>query len=112
MPRPYWQVKSIADLAAALRTLTPIFGPRLGNYLLPRDGWLNPVWQNGVFALTRMPVRLSGQLSGQHWDDRGPVCELSVAETMRAAGMNMLSASFVRQGLRRLTPAAFRQDYT
>jgi hypothetical protein len=110
VPRPYWQVK-FNDLAAALRTLIPVFGLRLGNFLLPREGWLNPVWQNGVFAFTRMPVRLSGELSGQHCDDRGPVCELLVAEAMRAAGMDLLAPNFARQGLRRLTPAAFRQDY-
>ncbi|MGH7135240.1 MAG: hypothetical protein ACREHD_05830, partial [Pirellulales bacterium] len=106
----HWRCNSVEELIALGPVLARAYGIGLGNRLFPQDGWTQTVWRNGVCLLADGRTEASDDLSCQPTDDRGSLCALVSAEILRAAGQGPLAAVCVRRGLRRLSPAAFRDD--
>ncbi|HQU45605.1 MAG TPA: hypothetical protein PK867_22520, partial [Pirellulales bacterium] len=112
IPHPYfhYNFSSVNELLALGPVFARAFGVRLGNYLLSDDGWMNPLWRNGLFVLADGRQQAKDDLSCLPAGDQGAICALAAAGMLRAAGAEELSRVCARRGLRQLSPAAFRDD--
>ncbi|HVA47738.1 MAG TPA: hypothetical protein VNH11_15315 [Pirellulales bacterium] len=112
IPHPYfhYNFNSVNELLALGPVFARAFGIRLGNNLFSDEGWMNALWRNGLLVLADGRQEAKDDLSCLPAGDGGAICALAAAEVLRAAGAAHLSPVCAGRGLRRLSPAAFRDD--